>query len=84
MKKYLFPLTLLVLTLASCSDAMQDSFESEKLEFQFQTLDESNVVTYDNIATLNAAQKDTTCTSSDDLFTVDCITGDRGDTLIYS
>ena len=49
MKKYLFPLTLLVLTLASCSDAMQDSFESEKLDLSSQGIDESNWVTMDNV-----------------------------------
>lgn len=82
MKKYLFPLTLLVLTLASCSDAMQDSFESEKLDLSSQGIDESNWVTMDNVVALSTVSTDSTRTSADEL-TFDCIRDADNDTLLY-
>lgn len=82
MKKYFFPLFLSVLTFASCSDLMQEDFESEKFDVSFQGIDESNRVTMDNVVALSTVSTDSTRTSADEL-TFDCIRDADNDTLLY-
>lgn len=66
----------------SCTDAMQEDYESEKFDLSFQGIDESNRVTMDNVVALSTVPTDSTRTSADEV-TFDCIRGTDNDTLLY-
>ncbi|MCR4613218.1 MAG: C10 family peptidase [Bacteroidaceae bacterium] len=82
MKKLSLLFVLLASAMLSCTDAMQEDYESEKFDLSFQGIDESNRVTMDNVVALSTVPTDSTRTSADEV-TFDCIKGTDNDTLLY-
>lgn len=80
--KRIIPILLFLLFFVSCSDSLREDIGCNIHKKTSQIILE-NHVTYGNIVTLNKGMNSVTRSCSDCPFSVDCITSDDNDTLLY-
>lgn len=85
MKRQCLMLLLLASALLSCTDDIQDSFDASNLDLpSIAVADVANVVKMDNVLALASAPEVEEDKAEEKKFSVECITGEKGDTLLYA